>query len=129
MASTPTIFGVFFSFIDSSTTVSCTYRVSSCVLNEFIKSNGTSTPYRMLIVSTCRTVKSKNVRSSSTSKHDFGPRQPIVVPSPPFSLHTTTRSSNAWFNSTSSGTFSNASYCSSRSFEGGFTLDHFTEAS
>jgi hypothetical protein len=73
------------------------FRVSWSVLNEFISSNGTLTlfsefsPYRNCrtsCTSICRTVRSRKLDPSRTSMADLGPTQPMVVPSPPFSLST-----------------------------------------
>src|SRR5436189_3809750 len=62
--------------------------VSSSVLNEFINTKGTLTLYVRLRYSIWRTERSRKDMPSRTSMTDFGPTQPMDVPSPPFNLIT-----------------------------------------
>lgn len=62
--------------------------VSSSVLNEFIRMNGTLVPYVRFRCSTWRTERSRKDMPSRTSMTDLGPTQPIEVPRPPLSFKT-----------------------------------------
>ena len=67
--------------------------MSSRVAKLFISSSGIGAPCRSRRWSTWRAITSRNVCPSFTSSSDFAFVIPMLVPSPPFSLSTTTRSS------------------------------------
>ena len=69
------------------------FMVSSSVLKLFIRTSGTLASYFLLRNSICWTVRSRKVRSFLTGMTDLGPLQPMLVPSPPLSLMTTSWSS------------------------------------
>ena len=82
------------------------FSVASWVRNEFITINGTSTEYRVLRTSICRTMRSRKDVPGRTWIADLGPTQPMDVPNPPFSFSTAILFSKSRCSTSDGGTVS-----------------------